>query len=265
MTSLLQVLGLCLSASCGGLSQPTRNVTRSHTVDYDTYQVTYKYETNEINSYEDFVLGNAYHIEINDTTADSVFNYDVGFSFNFFNVERLDISNYYLNSFEFDIDTFDLYDVEYYLTLEKTTQSYEFTFYTLKCENGDVFLYDQDTIDLSDNDFTLIGDFVLNSMTSNEFLQAYDEYISKCENIPIVSVESISHDTTILGYIYDFVYTKIFNMPNIDNYSWTIGGQTTTMRTWLSVSFCIVVGSLLLFMLIWFVRYLFRLFSGLLH
>lgn len=63
--------------------------------------------------------------------------------------------------------------------------------------------------------------------------------------------------------IYDFIYTYLFATSDLDNYSDTILGVSTNMAEWLSHSLTIISIVLIFVFLIIFIKWLFKLVSGL--
>ena len=62
--------------------------------------------------------------------------------------------------------------------------------------------------------------------------------------------------------IYDFFY-DLFNSTNISSYSATIMGVSTTLPSWLANTTTIILLGLGVFWLILVIRWIFRVFSGL--
>lgn len=63
--------------------------------------------------------------------------------------------------------------------------------------------------------------------------------------------------------VYDFIYNQIFNSTALSSYHSTILGVDTNLNVWLSHTFTITFFIVLLICLWVFVRWLFRIVSGL--
>ena len=63
--------------------------------------------------------------------------------------------------------------------------------------------------------------------------------------------------------IYNFIIGNIFNSSSLASYETTLFGVTTNMNVWLSHTATIIFMSALLFCAVIFLRFLFRIVSGL--
>lgn len=64
--------------------------------------------------------------------------------------------------------------------------------------------------------------------------------------------------------VYDFIYNNVFDQSALRNWAWEIGGFNTNLRVWLSHTATIVCMCLFIFALILLLRWIYRLFAGLL-
>jgi len=250
---MLKELGLSLVA-LSSINGVRANTNRSHVVYEDDMAITYKYETNEVSTIDDLIIGNIYHFDIQNFS-----NRDVDFisgeiiNFNYFYSETWD------NALVYDVSLENVQIVENTL-LDMTFDDY--LYLSLLVPSAQSFLNSYIEIDTTQNyrvsfDIVLL-DFVINEV---EIFSAFSE----CENIPIESVERV-YPSNIFGFVSEFIDENILaGIPNLDNVAYTIGGQEITMRSWLNTTICVVLACLLIGVLLWFIRYLFRLFGGLLH
>lgn len=226
-----------------------------YVVEEDGMRITYAYETNEVNSSSDLVVGRAYHFDFNndiDTIFDNEQSY---FQFLFFNVNAYDFNDFTVDEFLLSsyVDNgllsvlldFGGHDVSIsiYLTYN-VSNDYVLTY----LGDGQTF-------------FKLEGDCIYLGGISQDILN-YSVF-SKCENIPILSVERI-YPTSVMGYVSEFIDDYLLNgIPLIDSVTHQINGTNLTLRSWLNTSICIVIVCLFITLLIIFVRWIFRLFAGL--
>lgn len=63
--------------------------------------------------------------------------------------------------------------------------------------------------------------------------------------------------------IYQFIYGSIFNSTSLNSFEFTIGTQTIDLNVWLSHTFTIISMIILLVCAFVFLRWLFRVVSGL--
>lgn len=173
--------------------------------------INYKYETNEVNSFEDLKVGNAYNFKINDTYLD-----EFTFDSSIINDVMIPILN--LNYFE--TGNFNSYVDDYYQPLSNKSylnlynnQNEQlqmlFVLNTNEDQDGATVIGFNDTID--NINFIFDIDIVMTEQFKS-FVGNVD-YFSKCENIPIESVEThgINRNETFYKSIEQVENSNLFN------------------------------------------------------
>lgn len=157
-------------------------------------EITYKYETNEVNSGDDLVIGNIYHFNFDDYITEISTN----------NTFELDI-----NLVEGLIEFVD-FSIDDYITEDYVLQNIRFTFDDTW--NYRVYLFSSTYIyGTFEEQSTLFSncDVIINNFLNIDF-----QYFSKCENIPIESVETHNLDTQ------DIFYKAIEKVEQSNLFNW---------------------------------------------
>lgn len=236
MIKELSLLGACLSSAFGGVRSPS---TRSHEVVDDGMKIIYKYETNQPTSVDDVYEGYIYRIDFSQLPID----------------EGVYVSSLYLMSDGELVNSFTDADTDYLYIWRSDANIIKV---------GSDYLYSGDAEEpFAQFTISMYNFYVVND--SNGELNSYYNILFESDYLPIESVERVYPDN-VFGFVSEFIDEHILNgIPNIDDVSSSIGGKTITLRSWLNTSICIVLAVMFILLLIWFVKYLFRLFSGLLH
>lgn len=157
-------------------------------------QPVYKYETNDVNSADDLIIGRAYHFSAHnvavDTTQRLTFDGDIISiqNFVFADYDDLFIDEAYLS--DTGLDYYDLYiSINYY---ERMLECY----IIYPCSNN----YISTCIQQYSSSVILDFDFVLNYYESNLFDELPYSCFSRCENIPIESIETHNVETQDVFY-----------------------------------------------------------------
>lgn len=248
MIKELGILASAMSLYTGGVRSPQY---KSHEVVENDIAITYKYETNEVSSFEDLIEGRIYRFSLNGNGMTD---------FEFYNVINLIEFNCEFSNADGEFDNRDLS-----LNYKNITfvQGYGQLVFGYGLTNELTDFYADTFVNFYDaHNISLVFDFIF----ENEDLSSWAVgNISSSSFNEILNVERVYPDN-IFGYVSEFIDEHLLNgIPNIDDVSYTIGGKSITMRSWLNTSICVVLAVLLIALLVWFIRYLFRLFSGLLH
>lgn len=245
---------------------PVNNKNFQHTEEIaPNTEVTYKYESNEVTSQNDIILGNLYEFNItNDIISTFVNSYsgveECYFIFNFVNITSIDFNNLSTNVF---IDEL-LYGVD---NLELVGALY--------C-NGDLDGYFWSPVNffndyfvstylgsLDYSSFTLTGYGFFSEISNITFKDV--SFISYTDYNEIVSVEYIPPQTFI-GVINEFCETYLFSeIPYINQIQFTVGGQQISMMTYCVIFVGLATAIGLLILLFVFLKWLFYLFGGCFH
>lgn len=204
-----------------------------HNVNVNGVLVNYKYETNEVNSINDLVVGNIYHLETSssETTWLNICNVDFIHGYRDTLEEfRLDVSTTQ-NATLTNVD-----DDE--LRINYSNSSGTYNIYFSKNSYGIDFVY-KGSFDLS-----FIG------------------YVSSTEfNI----IESVTYQQpqTIIGYINDFLESNLLGeIPFIRDINFEIGGQNINLLTWAIMFIGFIIVGLLIFAFIKLIIWLVKIFSN---
>lgn len=229
------------------ITQPPQNA--NDETYYQDVNITesYEYETNEVNSVDDLVVGNIYHCVLDTSittsgtrlTFSGFFNLNYDISINNTIVEltekRVVIENGY--DFGFYID-----DTAYYINLYNG-RTYLGSYYSInKTLNPSIefeFLYSD-----------LIDTTIINNISASDYLGE--------KTITIERVETEG----LYNLAYHFLYSRIYTNTELQSMETTLFGTTINMNMWLSHTTAIVIICLLLIVLIKFVIWLFKIVSG---
>lgn len=227
------------------ITQPPQN-TNDGTY-YQDVNITesYEYETNEVNSVDDLVVGNIYKLEIDNISGlsatlscneilqhDFIFSANGGCSgtFAISNYPSLTIGNGYL----------------YIYLLESNNANNETIFFGLRnsTQNANI---------------SLICYFVFQSVNNNDLIN----YISASDYLgeKTITVEPVEAEG-LYNLAYHFLYSRIYTNTELQGMETTLFGATINMNMWLSHTTAIVIICLLLVVLIKFVLWLFKIVSG---
>lgn len=218
----------------------------------DYTQVTYKYETNDVNTIDDIVYGNIYHLSLPVTYAElstyltSIGNYTPLFSFSL--IRGLNLIN---NANNYDVFSSGN-DVDMYVR-HATDDNVQFCFVG---NNG--IANTSVNIDLS---VGLELDVVFNGYYFNFTNNVVDLITSSDYNV----IESVTYiqPTTIIGYINEFLEYNLYSeIPYVRDISFNIGGEDINLLTWLiMLTGIIACGGFLFFMIKLFI-WLFKIVSN---
>lgn len=173
-----------------------------------TTQINYKYQSNEVNSINDVIERNIYHLNINNTTLDNyfLFNEDLELDFDILATYNYNFTNYNLNS-----DADETLGAEFGNTLVNFSVYYDSAKINLYLNSSNVFQYCE-IGNLTEEDFTLNCIIRINTINnlSNYLCFEYTDY-----NV-IESVETNVQDT-ISNKMY-LAWESIWNLPL---FAWT--------------------------------------------
>lgn len=202
-------------------------------LEQDESTINYKYETNDVNDFDDLIQGNAYNFSWNnnDITFGEFFyvypfeNYDIQFIV-------LDSNKFVENSFINDsqFDFFNAFNVDIVFCVSYDTENgytYYLDFYS--DINTDYFLeytFDDFVLDIISIDLVYFYHWCPSG--SNFVLQTAVGSISKCENIPIESV------TTTEFSPKDAIYYGMHKVESSDYFCWA---KNTIIYTGLNTIF----------------------------
>lgn len=182
--------------------------------------VNYRYETNDVVTSSNIIQGNAYHFKIEEDDIYSFIEWTLTpnppylhngiISFRFFNIDNYNFDNY-------DLDFADL------LTSCITPGGFESVVFDCGYSRTDIYSYWTDNEDndyftafmtsqLSYDTFSLEGDCLITWFGGIEFIDL--SFLSRCENIPIDSVESSSLEAR------DVFYQAIDDVQSKPIFSW---------------------------------------------
>lgn len=152
-------------------------------------EVVYKYETNEVNSSEDLIEGNIYKFNLN--------NIDFPTTTNYAKVEYLQIETLSSSA----TSNQNLFNTSYYSQIgffnyNGTTRIY----FLNNSSNGNIFYNTSNIINI---DIVYNDTLLINNITYNNF--------SKCENLPIESVNSKNISNTFYKAIEQVENSTLFN------------------------------------------------------
>lgn len=156
-------------------------------------KVNHKYQTNEVNSIDDLVIGNAYHFSLERESIDAFIssgNINHFFVMNFFYINTFDFSDYNLSVEDFDLSSI---IVDSYINFNVTFYE-DYSGYFLFVLGTNNFIRIDSNEHFDEYTFTLEGDFILLNNTAS--FRDLVNFVSICENIPIESVEVTYSDGT---------------------------------------------------------------------
>lgn len=227
--NLFVACGLALSVGVSSLNSNDHNtdtMRQQSTTIYDggitEVNTTYEYQTNEVNSIDDFVEGNIYEFTLHDYDFDgsnfgiysSLFLFqDVNVTFSSFDI-YINVSEIVPNdSVVFEIDVNGVYILNA----------------TLYVDDNFYFIWSSHST-ISDVDLAYIGS---SSYLGNE-----------------VTTVTNTMPTSLLQIFDQFINERIFNHSTLTTLKTTIFGQEMSVASWLSLSVSIVLGILFIIVLI---------------
>lgn len=253
---LKELLAVGSVVASGGLL-PTRNYQHTEIID-NNVEVTYKYETNEVNSVDDIVLGNLYYFDFENDFIDGYLLDTSEFYFNFIYLESYDFHN--LDSYFIDeyIDQSIIFD-DNTLFGFGITQWNMYLLLPINNNNDSIFsiLYE----DVGSTAFSIkgYGYFTYIDLSSSDDAVPF---ISATDYNVIESVQKVQ-STTLVGVINDFCEDYLFTeIPYVNDITFTVGGQQITLMTYLVIFVGIVLGIGILILLFYLFKWLFFLFAG---
>lgn len=228
--------------------EPSKAIIRDNVVVVDNssttlYEKVPKYSTNEVNTLDDLIFGNVYHfhwaLDI-DYGGFLTFNYllslptlfDISFNLDDFLPD--DSPSYFINISEMSLD-----DYYFYLNV-----SYGTLYTSLECIMSPTTIID--------------FDFVFD--TYDTFTNVIVDYFSPCLNIPYEyrAIPS-THNSNLYRLLYDFYY-GIFNDHDLSVIS---TGYNMPFDNWLAHTCTIATLITLIVVAFFFLRWLFKVISGL--
>lgn len=231
MIKEILALTSCVASIGAGSITPSRNY--QHTEDVGNTEVTYKYETNEVNTVDDLVVGNLYKIDL--SNLPSSVSYNITECYDFY-------GHRYNNDFNCNF----LYNTDDYSVLTISAGQ----FYL------DIFINNSKV-----NSYGL-GNYVSYFQYKGNFNSIFIDYVSISDFNVIESVD-YTPPTTIIGVINDFTTQYLFkDIPYVNDMVFTIGGQQITLMTWLVMVFGLITAVGLFILLFIVFRWLFRMFAG---
>ena len=221
-------------------------------VEENGIKITYKYETNEVNSVDDLIVGNVYTLNCENLSASDMYITDLyilpinRFSYRFTGIDEA-YSDIYTGE----------YPVEFFHITESGSCELQFNVTV----DGDFYLVLDNVSFISDIDFVFLE---YNEQYGVSIDSRLLDFISRCENVPIESVERV-YPQNIFGNVSEFIDEYLLSgIPLIDSVNNNINGVNVTLRAWLNTTICISLAVILLILLLLFIRWLFKLFAGLL-
>lgn len=204
-------------------------------------EVVYKYETNEVESVDDLVIGNIYHFEGEVING----NYpNVSFDCGYLNGQII-LEDYVLDDNYFGPGSIDSPSMSVYFDDETFNIAFDVGV------DWYLIMYDY-SVDL-DIDFVFYGGYSLNPLI---------QYISSTDYNEIESV--IYHQPqTIIGYFNEFLEENLFSeIPFVREMTFNIGGQNINLLTYLIIAFGLIVSVGILIGLFLLLRWLFKIFAN---
>ena len=207
------------------------------TVDYDTTEtetvVTYKYQSNDVNSLNDLVEGNIYYFDFYNSTLDSYISIGEGghLMFEILQIDDYDFENYNISLDDSILSGTAHSNISFVINISDSFYSTFAIYFQDVYEDNDYFLQ-LDIGSLDNNDFTLNGVCRLISILDITYLE--DNTFSYTDYNEIISVETVTtgtvvtYDDTDIGsqFVYSLYHVtdKYFNMDDTFNmgsvYQW---------------------------------------------
>lgn len=256
--------------------------------------VYYKYETNEVNSIDDLIEGNIYHLEftfdifdlfLNDYYDDYYDNNYYGISFgaieyynlNIYTQWKLALDETYISDNEGNVifNFFNDYSLNFMYRLnvgynDDIDESIQYQFNTYLIE--DVISLDYFNYSI---DFVLSYWGIFDSKEDNDLQDDLNAYlselitdynlISRCENIPIAYIENViegSESVGLFNIFNDYINDNLFNNSVLSDMTFDMFGVTLSVASWLSITITIILMICFLIILFILFRWLFKLVSG---
>lgn len=232
-----------------------------------TQEITYQYETNEVNSLDDLIVGNIYKTKINyyNKTFLTLTNYDE-IATKAYNIKT--DQNYIGGvSVEDNYETTDNETNKFYAD-DPTYFSYTIeTNIMEKSDNIEFYRYVELRYTFTDANLGLItADIIMNADIKTS-LQRYTEdnedTFENCnffEKSKYLGEPIVTEVTTegLYNTIENFIETYLYGNDKLQNTEYTIMGVTYTMSEWLAHTTTIVLISLIVFVLVMFIKWLFK-------
>lgn len=204
--------------------------------------VSYKFETNEVTTYDDLVIGNIYHYSDSNWSSSLVVSCS-----SIYNLEITTTDNEYYSIISCENLNYLNYQANYVIGL-----------YVSNNTNHNVFSINHSNV----GDFLDISfDFVCNEETKH--MNNY--YLSHISSTEFNIIESVTYTqpTTIIGYINEFLENNLLGeIPFIRDINFEIGGQNINLLTWVIMAIGLVIVGLLIFAFIKLIIWLVKLFSN---
>lgn len=261
-----ELFAICSAVSVVG-SGPARNY--QHTDNVGNTQVTYRYESNEVNDVDDIVLNNIYSID----TLDLI---DIAYSMQSSDYNDIHFKIVFYGGINFVNGIGDTSLDEYALgTYYDSSSSNVFDIY-YDFSNGYAVFYLTNLTLYASLYFDNIDDFefydVIFYFDNSDSLDCYKQYLlSQQDDVILPSytdfnvIESVNYTQkrTFIGVINEFCEEYLFSeIPNVNSMTFEIGGETISLMTYLVLITGIIVAFGLLILLFFVFKWLFGMFAG---
>lgn len=184
-----------------------------HATNTETTTINYKYQSNEVNTQDDIVLGNIYHWNINDASFDELINFhhDGTINIQLINIISYDFHNCFVNDEGINaVSSIDNGNLAVYLYTDSSLEGFLYFYLT---DNADNDAFVEFGLDFS-NTFYLNCDFVITSINDLSF---YSEYLPQYTDYNVIESVSVNTDDTISNKLYKS-WEQMWNTPL---FSWT--------------------------------------------
>lgn len=222
-------------------------------------EVVYKYDTNEVNTIDDYVVGNSYLLEFScyfDTTGSDnsiVLLYDNRGQFTLDEIYFENNSLYYYLKSDLPFDFCRVFTNSTSLITRMDGYQVNDSLFTINGQSNGTFTFHFviTFLDLDNKQTWFNTAEVLN-------------YIKTLPNEYNVVESVIYHQpTTIIGYLNEFLETNLLNeIPFIRDINFEIGGQNINLMTWVIMAFGFILIGMLFYFLIRLIIWLVKLFSN---
>lgn len=248
--NLLALTGALLTASAS-VTTGSLKMENHHNKMMD---VTYKYQSNEVDDVSDLVIGNIYHIHFD---SSNFLSFDQGdyIDFKVVKINSIDFSRISVEAVDTYDEISDLYGFLGYLSIN-SSEIYVSLPYSFETDGLISALYSLDD-SYSLDAYAVLDGFVLGHGDDTYFNGKPISFTDYNEIVP-----SNEHRGNLYTTIYDFFY-GVFDTSDTNELSMTIMGQEMNLTSWLAHTVTIVLLLLGVLWLILVIRWMFRVFSGL--
>lgn len=244
--------------------------------DYQDVNVTetYEYETNEVNNFDDLIDGNIYkfndglNLQIHDLDGSDNFEYRINdnvISHNYRLTEGFYFNLVLNNNSNFEVEiSYEQYvtDCFYYQYSPYVFVALDINFQTLDFD----ITINSLTLACNDLSFAYSYYFIYDSTNDNQnFISSHFDILNIVQSDYLgeknVTVTPIEYDG-MFAIFTNFLYSRLFSGDVLTSMQTTILGQTLTLGQWVSSSVAIVILCLIVFLLVKFVIFLFKVVGG---